>query len=137
MENISTIKPIPEILSYQNEAILNRYMRDFGGSKESASECFLALKQYLVICGISSTATKQSSDSVDQMWHTFILFTKDYRDFCDSYIGRFIDHDPIGGADTEPFSKTLELVKEIFGEVNPKYWSEGCACCSSCTGGGH
>ncbi|WP_346881342.1 hypothetical protein [uncultured Algibacter sp.] len=30
---------------------------------------------------------------VDEMWHTFLLYTKEYRLFCNTYFGRIIDHD--------------------------------------------
>src|SRR4051812_27533059 len=31
---------------------------------------------------------------VDKMWHTFILFTREYSAFCHSKFGRFIHHVP-------------------------------------------
>lgn len=31
---------------------------------------------------------------IDDMWHTFLLFTKDYADFCEKYFGEFIHHFP-------------------------------------------
>lgn len=33
---------------------------------------------------------------IDNMWHTFLLFTKDYHEFCSNYLGGvFFHHEPI------------------------------------------
>lgn len=34
------------------------------------------------------------SKVVDELWHEFILYTREYRDFCDRAFGRFLDHAP-------------------------------------------
>lgn len=34
------------------------------------------------------------SKVVDELWHAFILYTRDYRDFCAKAFGRFLDHTP-------------------------------------------
>ena len=34
------------------------------------------------------------SELIDELWHTFILFTNDYRKFCDTTVGEYIHHDP-------------------------------------------
>src|SRR5205823_112792 len=31
---------------------------------------------------------------VDDLWHTFILFTPQYREFCTRYFGKYVDHQP-------------------------------------------
>jgi hypothetical protein len=50
---------------------------------------------FLGACAVS-TAPLSPSATVDIGWHTFILHTKDYREFCDRVAGRFIDHVPTG-----------------------------------------
>lgn len=34
------------------------------------------------------------SQAVDAAWHEFILFTRNYRDFCNKALGRFLHHTP-------------------------------------------
>ena len=48
---------------------------------------------YLGTCAVS-TAPLSPSTTVDIGWHTFVLYTKDYREFCERITGRFIDHVP-------------------------------------------
>lgn len=44
------------------------------------------------------------SQVVDDLWHEFILFTRDYQKFCDKAFGQFLHHTPavkLGGAKTD------------------------------------
>lgn len=34
------------------------------------------------------------SELVDEVWHAFILFTKEYADFCNQVMGKYIHHEP-------------------------------------------
>lgn len=36
----------------------------------------------------------EAMKSIDQMWHIFLLYTKDYMDFCEQYFGEYIHHLP-------------------------------------------
>ena len=42
----------------------------------------------------SGFAVSTEIEKIDWMWHTFLLFTRDYADFCGPYFGSFIDHLP-------------------------------------------
>jgi hypothetical protein len=44
------------------------------------------------------------SPQVDQIWHSLILNTIRYREFCSQYIGRFVDHLPCSSYDLYGFS---------------------------------
>ena len=35
-----------------------------------------------------------SMKEIDDVWHTFILFTKDYTRFCHQYFGHYLHHQP-------------------------------------------
>jgi hypothetical protein len=48
---------------------------------------------FLGTCAVSKAQLSPSA-TVDIGWHTFIFYTKDYREFCDRVAGRFIDHVP-------------------------------------------
>ena len=74
---------------------------------DQIDEVLLQLKEYFHMCNIGtigSVVTKQKSSQVlsvgmpskivDQAWHEFILFTKQYSDFCEVALGRFLHHTP-------------------------------------------
>jgi hypothetical protein len=54
-------------------------------------------KKYMAILVINYRNGKKVemvSELVDEVWHTFILFTNEYRKFCETIIGEYIHHEP-------------------------------------------
>lgn len=47
-----TRKPVPEILAYQHERVLDRYATDYGVSPEEAKRRFDAFKEFMVVCAV-------------------------------------------------------------------------------------
>lgn len=102
----------------------------------------LIAKEYLRYLGIIAaypTDRFPVSEEVDEMWHTHILFTRDYRKMSLIIRGEYINHDPIlTEADRlalEPYyhKGTLIRYREIYGEPAPRWlWPlEGGAICWS------
>lgn len=52
----------------------------------------------------------------DDLWHTFILFTKDYREFCEKSFGKIIDHEP--HTDKEPDKADFKNLLNTFNKLN-------------------
>ena len=118
-----TSKSIDEIMAYQNDHLLARHLRDNGGTREDVERCFLAMKQFLVVCSVVP-GQKVAYQDVDELWHTFLLFTRDYQNFCEEYLGRFIHHDPNGGFPTGTYETTRELAKEMFSPIDEHFWAK-------------
>ncbi len=54
-----------------------------------------ALRQYFLAHLKSNRRfVSMPSQVVDSLWHEFILYTKDYQDFCDKAFGQFMHHSP-------------------------------------------
>tara|TARA_R110002073_G_scaffold163599_5_gene319753 strand:+ start:4520 stop:4930 length:411 start_codon:yes stop_codon:yes gene_type:complete len=66
------------------------------------------------------------SGVVDKYWHEHILYTQDYRNFCNRKVGYFVDHapgsTPIGEEFLERYRRTIRLLSNKFGEVNTRIW---------------
>lgn len=85
---------------------------------------------------------------VDIAWHHFILFTRDYMDYCATHLGRFVHHVPDEpGTETETdhdsYLRTRQLIAERFGNLDPAIWPDADAladcqsqgnCTADCTG---
>lgn len=78
-------------------------------------------------------------NEVDIVWHTFLLFTAEYADFCDRYVGRFVHHEPATsrsrGHSTDA-QDLIEIYEKVFGEnlATPDLTGGGArARCHSCT----
>ena len=53
------------------------------------------LRDYFQLCRMAGRRpVAMPSQAVDVAWHEFILYTRQYRDFCDGALGRFLHHTP-------------------------------------------
>ncbi|MEV7013252.1 hypothetical protein [Streptosporangium sp. NPDC051022] len=91
---------------------------------------------FLATCAANPGAALGPSDLVDIGWHTLILYTADYADFCDRVAGRFIHHTPDdipGEAGTSPsLAATIEAMTAAGYRVDPALWPKGAECTSKC-----
>jgi len=98
------------VLSYRNPGVVARYLGEFGGGQSAAEELFGELMRWLYLCARSGEPGAPGARlsmypeilRIDDMWHIFVLHTRDYADFCARYFGRFIHHDP------EPIDRSRE-----------------------------
>ena len=61
-------------------------------------------KEFLALCKATPDETHEPTADVDEVWHTHILFTEDYADFCADYFGYFLHHKPyLSGAEVTTF----------------------------------
>lgn len=62
---------------------------------EQRSEVFVGLRDYFQLCRIARRRmVAMPSQAVDDAWHEFILFTRQYNKFCRHGFGRFLHHTP-------------------------------------------
>ena len=62
---------------------------------EAQKMVFSALKEYFYICNkAGQKMVSMPSQIVDDAWHEFILFTREYQEFCDRAFGYFLHHTP-------------------------------------------
>ena len=81
-------------MAYANEKVVTRIMASEGLSRQEAEVVFADILQFLCLSGARAGAQLTPPRLVDAAWHHFILFTRDYADFCETYFGRFIHHQP-------------------------------------------
>ena len=116
-----------EVLSYKHPELIARFCSIYSITEEEAEEVFDILKLWLWLGhekvfedqspDIQSTAfSSMIIDSplliMDEMWHNFILFTKDYFEFCLKYFGYYIHHSPGTMKEQESARKRLENMTE-------------------------
>ena len=82
-----------DVTEYKNPEVILRIEDHLGCSKHQAETLFEEMKQYLVSTR-ARTGSRSPSKNVDVAWHEFILFTRDYAEFCDEYLGCFVHHVP-------------------------------------------
>jgi hypothetical protein len=127
----TTPQPVERILHYRHERLLQRYVADNCTTKETAEQVFSGFKQFMVVCAVKP-GPKITSEPIDRMWHCFLLFTKDYKEFCDNYLGRFINHEPFEQAAPDTYLETRAFAKDFFGDIDERLWPvEAKSDCSS------
>jgi hypothetical protein len=53
------------------------------------------LRVYFQVCNLAGNRfVSMPSQVVDAAWHEFILFTREYQEFCNKALGRFLHHTP-------------------------------------------
>lgn len=116
-------------MSFPIEDVLKKYSKQHSIPIEIAREHEREMKRFLALCIISPNAIYGMRGPVDEIWHTFILFTKRYHEFCDDVAGRFLHHNPsVPGARDKPadekaYLRFLQDYKDLFGEeAPPQYW---------------
>jgi hypothetical protein len=84
------------------------------------------LKRYLVLRSRLNAETLPTPKALDQLWHVFLLYTRDYMTFCDM-LGGFIHHVPGDAAhgvekrseDARLYGELLAFYEEMFRETPP------------------
>jgi hypothetical protein len=136
-------------LSYDNPDIVAKFCDEYLIDLEIGKEYFIEVKKFLYLCANTSDRLAPSSE-LDKIWHTFILFTREYRQYCQQFLGKFIDHVPeVKKDNSEPrencLTNTISHYENVFGELNNQIWQipflnnrfedafSNCSECSSCS----
>lgn len=134
------------LLSYQNPKIISRYKSDYPHTNLQAEEAWQELMKYIWLCHQYQFDKKHHPDDnrlhfscvmhaemkdIDNMWHTFILFTKDYHAFCHQYLnGIYFHHDPLFDIQNNfseesyrlELNRYLSYIADHLGEDTLKKW---------------
>ncbi|MEX0931515.1 MAG: hypothetical protein WDZ88_02075 [Candidatus Paceibacterota bacterium] len=106
-------------------------IRKAGGEPTlNPSEAEYALKQYYALATLNPNNMHAVSVAVDPYWHSHILHTKSYAQFCQDGIGYYMHHDPLDETDIEKgklvegiYEYTLKILDTIFpNSVNLESW---------------
>ena len=60
---------------------------------------------------------------LDEMWHSFIIQTRDYADFSE-LLGKFINHNTMSVPQASAYSNALIRYRSVFGELHPVWLSK-------------
>ncbi|MBI2573056.1 hypothetical protein HYV86_04315 [Candidatus Woesearchaeota archaeon] len=93
-------------------------------TKEAYQTGFSELKKYLAIAATSAGPVAMTSQEVDATWHQFILFTREYTQFCSDNLGRYIHHEPNTSTTTLSDMKAsienfVQAYETNFGRTHP------------------
>ncbi len=106
-------------------------------SAEEYQEAFREFKKFATLRALYGEGQGMASKKVDEVWHQFILFTRQYHAFCREFLGDYFhynpktSHTPLSkGAKSNLFSR----YKAVFGDM-PDVWDKGRLECGDCCEG--
>jgi hypothetical protein len=107
-------------------------------SQDDAHKLFDDMKRFLCLCG-TQPGPFAPPEPIDECWHHFILFTRDYASFCERHFGRFIHHlpksrDDVADSDGGVLRRTLSAARATFGEPLSSNWGVNAANHDNCSG---
>lgn len=140
----SAVSPLDKVLAYQNEGVILRIEEKLGLSREKAEELFDDAKRFLYLVSKNPGKSFSPSKAIDEAWHHFILFTKEYAAFCKNHFGFFIHHVPNTSeyfvTNPKNATNTVAVARTLFGNLSENWGKHangdtcvGGSCSSDCT----
>lgn len=122
---MSPQEQVARVMAYDMGPIVSRYAEDHELPIEVAAEHERELKRFLAVKALHPDKNYGMNGPVDELWHTFIIFTEDYTRFCEQTYGRYLHHRPaldkptIARPEDSPYRIFLADYEEAFGEEAP------------------
>ena len=95
--NLSTEEIIDGVMNYDMHYMIVRCQKDNNYTNDDMVLLERELKRYLLLCILhkdDDLGSGMYSTDVDNLWHTFILFTPAYTKFGEQFNGHYIHHVP-------------------------------------------
>lgn len=113
-------------LTFDMTSVLERYQRDTKLPTDVVLEHALEIHRFLTLCSVFPGKYGMRGP-MDELWHTFILFTEKYDNYCKLLGGAFIHHFPIPHTDSpnvqpDPGTTYLHFLQDyekVFGIKPP------------------
>ncbi len=130
---------LENLLNYRHPHVLKRFQKDFNVSPKAANATFADLMRFFYLGHRNRILVEQGLEteffvamyppllSIDQMWHTFMLFNRDYAEFCQTYFGYLIEYHPSTDDASAPnaeeqLEKFLSLIYDELGQKTFIRW---------------
>jgi hypothetical protein len=120
-----------DALDYDAPFLIEKLVKDhIVETPEEAQALFAEVKRYLVIAALDPEKSwHMYSLRIDECWHQFILFTRQYVEFCKQYFGRYVPHAPSNSPDAgltpkqrTTFREFNKRYEELFQSPLPEVW---------------
>src|SRR5262245_57988515 len=120
-----------DALAYEAPFLIEKLLKDhIVDSPDEAQALFTEVKRYIVLA-FSDEAVRWDMYSlrIDEVWHQFVLFTREYIHFSERFFGGYVHHSPSNApkpATTTAAKGTFQLFQEryaqLFGMPLPDVW---------------
>ncbi len=114
-----------ELESYEAPFLKERLVGKVFLNDESYEKSFKEFKRYISLIILGHKNVAMTSKSVDIIWHQFIIFTKEYHEFCYKFFGRYLHHVPETSSTpikVDDRNRIFDAYKDVFNEDAPDVW---------------
>jgi hypothetical protein len=129
---VSPAEDYADALAFEAPYVIEKLVKDHvAESVEHAELLFREIKRYFVITECDPDVTwSMYSLEIDAVWHQFVLFTRQYLDYCRTCFGCYIQHAPSNAPKVHlvtprapsTFQMFAERYEQIYGEPLPDVW---------------
>ncbi len=124
--------PLMAALSYEAPFLIDKLVQEhIVASRRQGEELVTELLRYLVLGQMyPDKYWYMVSRLVDEAWHQFVLFTKQYVTFCQQYFGHYLHHAPGTSPDApgltvvDSFADFKQYYERHFGTPPPELWDD-------------
>jgi hypothetical protein len=134
----SSVCSLDEALRYRNDEVVERFTANYNVSNQDAERIFLEAKKWVWLLAKANEDRRNGLSVprlvidnylifIDEMWHNFILFTKEYQEYCHDKFGFFVHHNPTPQKTKQAlreelktdagFGKTLDIRREQYSYI--------------------
>ncbi|BDD07125.1 hypothetical protein AUTU_46080 (plasmid) [Aureibacter tunicatorum] len=103
---------LSQMLQYKNENVISRFTDMFDVKEAEAEDIFEETKKFLFLAQVRGIMIPDELLIIDEMWHNFILFTKDYHEFSQNIFKKYMHHLPASKSEKEAYANAVGEEKE-------------------------
>ena len=136
---VQEMRSLSDVLDFSFPPILESIQKELNLNEREGNLLLRDLLMFLFICGTNTTQKRYSPPkNIDEAWHIFLLFTKEYAKFCEKYFGHFLHHNPFTKATRMAESRKvvpiLPVAQELFGKLSENWKSPPAGSICTCDG---
>lgn len=111
--------------AYPLDPVIARYRKDSGLPDDVIALHEHEFRRFFALIAMAPERRYGIHSAMDDLWHTFLLFTREYKTFCSEVVGYFVHHCPEQSADVSKeelaagYQLFLSDYERIFGEEPP------------------
>jgi hypothetical protein len=120
---------VASIAGYDFARIRTRIIAEGSLPEDEVDAAIEEFRKFLTLIALIPGGLGMISKKVDEVWHTFILYTAEYARFCSDIYGRFIHHQPNDGTEeahgNDGVQRFLDGYRQLFGDLHPIWCVNG------------
>ncbi|PIR47991.1 hypothetical protein COV06_01160 [Candidatus Uhrbacteria bacterium CG10_big_fil_rev_8_21_14_0_10_50_16] len=109
------------------DRVIARMVKNMSIDEDVARRAFDGAIQFLRACAVPEGRRLAPSHLADEAWHTFLLYSKPYTDFCQSMGVDYLHHDPCdlpGSMEPGTYARTREYLCGLYADLDTEIWPE-------------